>query len=149
MNINPISFGRTLKTTAPANVVSRAVDLINCPESATLNEAYAQQRLQKAFYDTTMTGEAKSVSFNNGKTSFIVSGKESEELSKLRIDMVHRIAIAQDTYGEDSQIVDLVAQCEEDRFVDLAKDVVYSSLDGEIELETNKKGEIKSVNLII
>ena len=52
MNINPISFGRTIKVNAPLNVAHRMAELINqSKEVQDTSEKTSQQALKKIFYD--------------------------------------------------------------------------------------------------
>lgn len=122
MNINPISFGRTVKVNAPLNVAKRATQLINMDKTVvgSKNEKEVQRKLVKLFYDSPQ-GAAQAVSVNG--QSYIVTGEESQRVAELKFDRGFQLEAAERLFGKGS-MYDTVKDCENDRYEDLLKGII-------------------------
>lgn len=148
MNINPISFGKTMKVLGHPSIAQTAANLINSPYDCEEKNYYGQDRLLRIFNDVTAVGEAQVVSFNN-KSAYILTGKESEALSELKIERNKQIQHAQNAYGENSVMAELVAESEEDRYIDLAKNLVAETNEGTLRIKTNSTGHrIQKIDIV-
>lgn len=148
MNINPISFGRTVKVNAPYKVAQQAANLVNDFNVET-EEKKAQKQLQTLFYDKTRDGDAQVFSIND-KTSYILSGEESKKAYELRSDMEDAIESAGAYYGA-GDLFEIAMESHTDRYVDLMKLLISETHDGteiDIDYDKNKK-QIKSINVMI
>jgi len=148
MNINPISFGKTMKVLGHPSIAQTAANIMNAPYDCEEKDYYAQDRLLRIFNDITAIGEAQVVSFND-KCAYILTGKESEALAELEIEKRKQIEHAQNAYGEESVMVDLVAESEEDRYIDLAKDLIAETNEGTLRIKTNSRGNrIQKIDIV-
>ena len=84
MNVNPVSFGRTVKVNAPLNVAEHTVNLINNVQ-VKKGESRVQQQLKDFFYDVEQGNGKARVVAPNGKQGdiFIVTGEESKAVFDL------------------------------------------------------------------
>lgn len=122
MNINPISFGRTIKVNAPLNVAKRATQLINMDKTVvgSKNEKEVQRKLIKLFYDSPQ-GAAQAVCVNG--QSYIVTGEESQRVAELKFDRGFQLEAAERLFGK-GNMFDAVKDCENDRYEDLLKGII-------------------------
>ena len=120
MNVNPVSFGRTVKVNAPLKVAEHAADLVNSL-STKKGEARVQQQLKSFFFDSEL-GRARAIA-PYGKTGdiFIVTGEDSNEVGELIKDRQFHINAAKKNYGNDSFAFNCVKDSENARFEDLLK----------------------------
>ena len=79
MQVNPVSFGRTVRVNAPLQVAEHAADLVNSIPTKK-GEARVQQQLKTFFYDAE-NGEERARAIapldKNGAV-YIVNGEESK-----------------------------------------------------------------------
>ena len=152
MKTNPISFGRTVKITGNNALrgAIRCVQLVNGKCEATQKEEKTLERLQKIFYDSNKGEKLHVISFNNGKTAYILSGEEYDNHSSLIADKHQQIKDAISIYGEDSAMVSLVADAEEDRYTDLAKMLVDETHDCTLRIDYDKTTKrINSLDFLV
>ena len=149
MNINPVSFGRTVKVNAPYHVAQQAANLVN-DYNVSQEEKQVQKQLKTLFFDRTKDGEARVYSMGPN-TSYIFSGEESEQANALRFEMEETIEAGREYYGANSPLADITAECESDRYEDLMKLLISETYDGTtLDIDYNdKKGQIKAINLVI
>lgn len=160
MNINPISFGRTIKIDAPPSVAERTAQLINGKKSicADRKEKKAQAELKNIFFDVDK-GSAQAVFVD--ETSYIVTGDESKKVSDFKLDKAIHIIEGQRKCKKSSEF-HILKQDEEKRYNGLLKTLVSNTLepmvispkycinsmycDSHVESTTAR---IKSVNFVI
>lgn len=149
MNISPISFkGATqvlgFKTQACAD---RICEIINNGEKG-YNRA--EQKIARYFEVRKTDNHATSVSFNQGKSVYVVTGEQYDDLLSLKEDIEDQVEIAKSTYGEDSEMVKLVREKELSRYDELAKLVVLDAVEGVIRTDYNDStNHISSVDFYI
>lgn len=111
MNVNPVSFGRTIRVNAQLNVAKRMAELVNQNRNVEdREERSSQQKLKTLFYDAN-TGSAQAIELN--KKSYIVTGDESQAVSDLLLDRGIHIGLAKNAYGEGEMFE--LAKDEEDK----------------------------------
>ena len=149
MNINPVSFGRTVKVNAPYHVAQQAANLVN-DQNVSKEEKQVQKQLKTLFFDRTKDGEAKVFS-TSPNVSYILSGEESEHANALRFEMEEAIEAGREYYGADNPLSDITFECESERYEDLMKLLISETYDGtELDIDYDEtKGQIKSINLMI
>ena len=151
MNISPVSFGRTVKIVgnSPLNSAVRSIQLVNGTGTPTANEQKSYEKLQRTFYDSGKGEMLQAISFDNNKTAYVLSGKEYQQLFSLMCEKHQQIFDAISIYGENSPMVQLVAEAEEDRYIDLAKTLVADTEDATLKIDFNKDTyKIKSVQYL-
>ena len=148
MNVNQISFGRVVKTNAQPKAVEKVVELLNDNGKQNRKNTQIKNDLLEVFDDVTIKGKARSVSFDNGKTSYILTGNESKELALLEDEKNFAIKNAEKRLGKTSNATQIIKEAEQDRFVDLAKFIVAGKPDAILSVETSKAEGIKSVNFL-
>ena len=149
MNVNPVSFGRTIKVNAPLNVAEHAADLINSIPTKK-GESRVQQQLKSIFFDSE-DGRARAIT-PYGKTGdvYIVTGEASKEVGALIKDRQFQLNAAKKNYGNDSFAFNCVKDAENSRFEDLLKMTIHET-EEPLELDINysqRKHRIKSIDLI-
>ena len=152
MNINPISFGKTIRIAGNNTVKSayRAAELLNGHSATCAKEAQAQENLWQIFPDATICGPAQVLNLNKGRDVFIVTGKESREATALFKDKMHHINCAYKNYGDDKYLTDLVIDSENDRYEKFAGDLAEETCEGTLSMTYGtKKGQIKEINLSV
>ncbi len=150
MNINPVSFGRTIKVNAPLSVAKHAVDLINTiPQRR--GESRVQQQLKVIFYDTDK-GRARAVAANGESGDvYIVSGMAGNDVGLLIKDRNFHIDEAKKTYGEDCYTYECIKEAEDERYTDLLTLVLFETEEPmELDIDySKKKHRIKSIDIRI
>lgn len=149
MNINPVSFGRTVKVNVPYHVAQQAANLVN-DQNVSKEEKQVQKQLKTLFFDRTKDGEAKVFS-TSPNVSYILSGEESEHANALRFEMDEMIEAGREYYGSNSPAASLKADIEAERYEDLMKLLIAETYDGttlDIDYDESK-GQIKAINLMI
>ena len=157
MNINPISFGRTIKVNAPLNVAHRMAELINqSKEVQDTSEKTSQQALKKIFYDANL-GSAQAIDIKG--ESYIVTGETSRKVSDFKLDAAVHISAAKKTYGENEEFQKI--KDEETKRCNEYLNLIVEMSDEEISispkysfLSKNSKPicdrvKIKSINLVL
>ena len=78
MNVNPVSFGRTVRVNVPLQVAEHAADLVNSVPTKK-GEARVQQQLKTFFYDVEKgDGRARAIApLGKDGSVFIVTGEDS------------------------------------------------------------------------
>lgn len=150
MQINPISFGRTVKVNAPLSVTKHAADLINSAQNIR-GEAAVQQQLKTLFYDS-KEGRAIAVPVSGNKNeSYIFTGNESKDVAILLKDRKEQINAAKKHYGTGTSMFEIVKNAEDERFSDLLTLLVAETEEPiELDIEFSKrKNRIKSLNILI
>ena len=150
MNVNPVSFGRTVKVNAPLNVAEHTVNLINDVTNKK-GESRVQQQLKSFFFDAEQgKGRARIVA-PEGKHGdiFIVTGEESKAVSDLVQDRKEQLNAAKTKFGE-SEIYSAVKEAENTRLKDLLTLMLLETKEPvELEVEySQRKHRIKSIDLI-
>lgn len=127
MNINPVSFGRTVKINAPVPVAERAAQLLNAKKNigSDKKEKKAQQELKKIFSDIAQ-GRAQAVSVNG--VSYIVTGEESKKVSDFKIDKAIHLIEAKREYKEGPQLRKIKSE-EEFRYNNLLKTLINNTIE--------------------
>ncbi len=147
MNIAPVSFGRTVRVNAPYHITKQAANLVN-DFNVSPAEKNVQKQLKAVFSDRSKDGEARVISFND-RTSYILSGDESEKANKLRYDMEEYIEAAGEYYGS-GPLFDITKDVESERYEDLIKLLISETEDGtalNIDYDSNNN-QIKSINFV-
>lgn len=148
MNISPISFKGVTKIVGfrTQACADRICDLINHQERG---ENRAEQKIAKFFNSRKTENKATSLTFNQGKSSYVVTGEHYDDLKDLYEDMAQQVKIAREVYGEGSDMVKLVQESEMDRYMDLAKLVILDDVDGVLRVGmSDKTNHINAVDLI-
>lgn len=149
MNVNPVSFGRTIKVNAPLQVAEHAANLINSVPTKK-GESRVQQQLKSIFYDS-QDGRARVVT-PYGKTGdvYIVTGEASKEVGELIKDRQFHLDAAKKNYGKDSFAFNCVKDAENSRFEDLLKLTIHETEEPlEIDIDySHRKHRIKSIDII-
>ena len=148
MNINPISFGRTVKVNAPYGIAEHAANLVN-DINVSSEEKEIQRKLKTLFFDRSKNGQTQVINYDS-KTSYILSGEESERANALRTEMIEANDAAEEFYGAGSML-EIAKETHADRYEDLIKLLISETEDGtELGIEYDKdKKQIKSINLTI
>lgn len=149
MNVNPVSFGRTIKVNAPVKVAEHAADLINSVPNKK-GESRVQQQLKTLFHDSRW-GRARVVApYGKHGDVFILTGTESEEVAELIKDRRFQLSKAKENYGKDSDMYGYVKDAEDARYNDLLKLAIHETQEPiELNLEyCNRKHRIKSMNIV-
>ena len=149
MNINPISFKGITKIigTRPLASADRISDIIKHNEKG---ETKTEQKIARYFSSKETQGSATSVTFNNGKTAYVVTGSEYEQLKDLYDDMAYNVSVASAIYGKGSDMVKLVTESEMDRYIDLAKSIVVNQEDATFRVGYDDlTNNINSLDLIL
>lgn len=151
MNVNQVSFGRTVKVNAPLKVAEHVADLVNSLPIKK-GEARVQQQLKTFFYDAEHgNGRARAIA-PNGKNGdvFILTGDESIELGELIKDRETQLNAAKNNYGEKSDFYSYVKEAENDRFKDVATLLISDTLEPvELDIDySQRKHRIKSIDIV-
>ena len=122
MNINPISFKGVTRIVGKRALASaeRISDIIRHNEKG---NTQAEEKIAKRF-NSEQTSQATAISFNQGRTAYVVTGDEYMQLKKLYDDMAMQVEVASDAYGYGSEMTKLVIDSEMERYLDLAKMIV-------------------------
>lgn len=150
MNINPVSFGRTIKVNSSFSVAQHAADLINTIPLVR-GEAKVQQQLKDIFYDTDK-GRARAVAANGESGDvYIVSGMAGNDVGLLIKDRNFHIDEAKKTYGEDCYTYECIKEAEDERYTDLLTLVLFETEEPmELDIDySKKKHRIKSIDIRI
>ena len=150
MNINPVSFGRTIKVNAPLSVAKHAADLI-ITIPLVRGEAKVQQQLKDIFHDTDK-GRARAVATDGAHGDiYIVSGEASDEVGLLVNDVNTYINAAKKQYDSDSYTYKCVKEAEQERYEDLLKLLLFETEEPmELDIDySKKKHRIKSIDIRI
>ena len=131
MNVNPISFGKTIKVNSSIPSSCRAAGVINGHACAP-NEENMQIMLRGIMPDY-KEGQAQAFSFED-ETSYILTGKESIEASKLLDRLIETINVAKKTNSYQGYYEDTL-RCESARYLDSMKHLVMRTVDYDKELE--------------
>ena len=149
MNVNPVSFGRTIKVNAPLPVAKHAADLINSLPTKK-GESRVQQQLKSIFFDSE-DGRARAIA-PYGKTGdvYIVTGEASNDIAALKKDRNEQLSAAKKNYGADSFTFNLVKEAEDSRYDDLVKLTIHESKEPlELNIDySQRKHRIKSIDII-
>ena len=148
MNINPISFGRTVKVNAPYSIAQHAANLVN-DFNVSPEEREIQKQLKTLFFDRSKNGQTQVINYDS-QTSYILSGEESEKANALKTELIEANDAAEEYYGTGS-ILEIAKETHADRYEDLIKLLISETEDGTelgIEYDKNRK-QIKSINLTI
>ena len=149
MNVNQVSFGRTVKVNAPLKVAEHAADLVNSVPTKK-GEARVQQQLKSFFFDSDI-GRARAIA-PKGKNGdvFILTGDESIELGELIKDRKTQLNAAKNNYGEKSDSYSFVKEAENDRFKDVATLLISDTLEPvELDIDySQRKHRIKSIDIV-
>ena len=97
MNINPISFGRTVKVNAPYSIAQHAANLVN-DFNVSPEEREIQKQLKTLFFDRSKNGQTQVINYDS-KTSYILSGEESEKANALKTELIEANDAAEEYYG--------------------------------------------------
>ena len=151
MNVNQVSFGRTVKVNAPLKVAEHAADLVNSLPTKK-GEARVQQQLKTFFYDAEQgSGRARAIA-PYGKTGdiFIVTGEDSNEVGELIKDRQFHLDAAKKTYGKDSFAFNCVKDAENSRYEDLLKLTIAETKEPvELDIDySQRKHRIKSIDIV-
>lgn len=84
MNIRQISFGKTVKLNMPEMEAYELAATINANRTAVGEKNRILQKDAKAIFDDTSEGDAFVCSLDNGRTFYMLSGKESTKLQEIR-----------------------------------------------------------------
>ena len=118
------------------------------PSNLELTNATLSER--KVFNALKTQNQATSITFNNGKTAYVVTGDEYKQIESLYDDMASSVDIASNTYGKGNPMVKLVMESEMDRFTDLAKMIVVRQEDSTFEVSYDDlTNRITSIDLIM
>ena len=119
MNINPVSFGRTVRVNAPLSDAKYLADLINTNNvpNGKKEDKKAQEKLKTMFYDREQ-GKARAVEAYG--QSYILTGEASQMAKSLIEDRQFQLDAAMALYGE-SEMYNLVKGAEDDRYEDYMK----------------------------
>lgn len=150
MNINSVSFGRTIKVNAPYKVAQEAVDLINTVPTKK-GKSNVKQKLKDIFYDTDQ-GIARVVAPDGKKGDiFIVSGEASQDVCLVSNHKKFNLDYAKKQYGKDSATYEEIKKSEKERYSDLLKLIIMETQEPmEIGLKySNKKHCIESIDIVI
>ena len=150
MNVNPVSFGRTVKVNAPLSVAEHTVNLINDAQPKR-GEARVQQQLKNFFFDTEQGNGKARVVAPNGKQGdiFIVTGEESKSVVDLLKDRKIQLNAAKEKYGE-SELYAVVKEAENTRLKDLLTLIIDETKEP-VELDVDysqRKHRIKSIDIV-
>ena len=149
MNINPISFKGVTKITGnrPLASANRISDIINHNENC---KTETEKKIAKRFSCKETRCEATSITFNQGKSAYVVTGKECQQLKELSNYMDSYVETASKVYGKGSDMAKIIAECEMDRFYDLAKIIVIDQEDATLDINyDDSTNKINSLNLIL
>lgn len=150
MNINPVSFGRAVQVNAPLKVAKRAAKLINMnkPVAGSKDEKKVQQKLTVLFDDSLKGGKAQAVSVN-GK-SYILTGKESEKLSEIKLSKKESINLAKKYYSK-TYMYETIKEDEKNLYNKRLESIISKSEEPySIDFKYSKsKDKLKSINLIL
>ena len=131
MNVNPISFGKTIKVNSSIASSCRAAGVIN-GHACTPNEENMQIMLRGIMPDY-QEGQAQAFSFED-ETSYILTGKESVEATKLLDSLLEKIGVAkkQDSY---KGYYEDILRCESAKYLDSMKHLILRTVDYDKELD--------------
>ena len=129
MNINPISFGKTIKVAGknPIDSAYRISQLMNGCVAKTPKEAKVQDRLWSAISDASICAPAQVLSLNYGKDVFVVTGAESKKITALVEDKNQYIDLARANYQGNKEILQTVIDSENNRFERLAGNIAFDT----------------------
>lgn len=149
MRIVPISFKGVTKIVGqrPQACADRVVNIVCHPDEARND---VEKELASRFPSSETQNLANSVSFDAGKTVYLVTGEDYKKIKKLYDDMAKHVADATDIHGMGSQMVSLVKDSELDRFNDLAKMAVLNNEDATLNLSYDDlSNKITKVDVIL
>ena len=150
MNVNPVSFGRTVKVNAPLKIAEHAADLVNSIPNKK-GEARVQQQLKTFFYDAEKGHGRARVIAPNGKQGdvYIVTGEDSKIVGELFKDKKLQLEAAKKNYGQ-SEMYEMVKDAEDARINDLLTLSIAETLEPvELNIDySERKHRIKSINIV-
>ena len=125
MNINPISFGRTVRVNASLSDAKQIANLINLDNATSDKKEVkdSQDKLKRIFYDRE-DGDARAVQVYG--QSYILTGEASQMAKTLIEDRQFQLDAAMKLYGE-SEMYNLVKGAEDDRFEDYMKLLIFET----------------------
>lgn len=149
MNVTSINFKGITKIIGNRPIASadRISDIIRHSEKS---ETKAERILAMRYPSEETQDLAISLSFNQGKTAYVVTGKEYKQLSELYDDVASNIEIAINHYGHGSEMVKLVLESEMNRYADLSKMIVMNQEDSTLRVDyDDSSNKITSLDLIL
>ena len=129
MNINPISFGKTMRVVGNNSIDSayRVAQLMNGCVAKTSKEAEVQRKLWRAVPDASICAPAQVLSLNYGKDVFVVTGAESKKITALIEDKNQYIDLARANYQNNKELLQTVIDSENNRFERLAGNIAFDT----------------------
>ena len=149
MNVNPVSFGRTVRVNAPLQIAEHAADLVNSLPTKK-GEARVQQQLKTFFYDVEKgEGRARAIApLGKDGSVFIVTGEDSRAVGELAKDRKLQIEAAKKNYGK-CEMYEMVKDAENARYKDLLTLTISENLEPvELYMDySQRKHRIKSIDI--
>ena len=150
MNVNAVSFGRTVRINAPLKVAEHAADLVNSSPTKK-GEARVQQQLKTFFYDAEQgSSKARAIApLGKDGSVFIVTGEDSKAVDELLQDKKLQLEAAKKNYDR-SEMFEMVKDAENARFKDLLTLSISENLEPvELNIDySQRKHRIKSIDIV-
>ena len=150
MNINSISFGKTMRVTGKdsLNGAYRVAQLVNGCVAKTQSELEVQNKLLKAIPDATVCAPAQVLSLNDGRDVFVLTGAESKKLTALSEDKAQYIDCARKNYASNKELLATIIESENGRFERIAGNLAFDTNEGIINPVYSRKAHtVESIDI--